>query len=112
MPECQHPKDVQSTDLATGDLFCGDCGDVVEAYDHQPRRLSGDDAATVIAAHLRNSGAIKVGSVTIYGITPMRDDVFDVTARVVSKDGARYESFVLTRDRIDPSRRLSVELKK
>lgn len=24
--QCQHPKAVESTDQATGNLFCGDCG--------------------------------------------------------------------------------------
>lgn len=90
--KCEHPSDVVSTDLATGDLFCGDCGDVTELYKHQHGRLSGDEAAKAIAASLNG-----IGSVTIYSVSHIGGDKFDVDTRVL-RPGSNYSHyFVITR---------------
>jgi hypothetical protein len=36
--ECQHNKANESTDRATGDLFCGDCGKVTIPWSQQTER--------------------------------------------------------------------------
>jgi hypothetical protein len=105
---CEHPKDVQNVDLATGELFCGDCSDVIEAYANQSERLAGDDAAAAIAAHLKREGTIKVGSVTVYGVTAIAAHSFDVTARVSSKEETGFKYYVVDRDPLDPAHRLQV----
>ncbi|ASR78109.1 hypothetical protein SEA_TIMINATOR_52 [Arthrobacter phage Timinator] len=87
---CEHALNVRSVDLATGDQFCGDCGDVTELYTHQPDRLAGDDAVEAIAELLRRQGH-KIGSVTAYGVQNVKPNAFWVNVRIVSdkeRDGA------------------------
>ncbi|QJD53382.1 hypothetical protein SEA_STEVIEBAY_52 [Arthrobacter phage StevieBAY] len=80
---CAHTPDVRSTDLATGDEFCGDCGDVVVAYTHQPNKLAGDDAVEAVAELLRREGH-KIGAVTCYGVQNIKPNAFWVNVRIVS----------------------------
>lgn len=92
MDKCEHPADVRSTDLASGDLFCGDCGDVIEIYRRQRGRLAGDEAATAIAGSLEG-----IGSVTVYGVTHIGDDRFDVGVRVLRPGSNDFRYFVVAR---------------
>ncbi|KUR65827.1 hypothetical protein [[Arthrobacter] sp. ATCC 21022] len=95
--DCTHTPDVRSVDLATGELFCGDCGDVIEPYNNQPDRLAGDDAVEAIAALLRKQGH-KIGSVVCYGVQNTRPNKFWVSARVVSdkeRNGAHKQYSIL-----------------
>ncbi|ALY09706.1 hypothetical protein MARTHA_53 [Arthrobacter phage Martha] len=97
MNNCTHPKDQHSFDLGTGEKFCVDCGDLIEAYDNQPDRLAGDDAVEAIAELLRKQGH-KIGSVTCYGVQSVRKNKFWVNARVVSdkeRDGKHMQFSVL-----------------
>lgn len=90
--ECTHPAEVISTDLATGELFCGDCGAVTGPYKRQLGRLSGNEAATAIAGHLDG-----IGSVTVYGVTHVGGDRFDVGARVLRPGSNDFHYFVVAR---------------
>lgn len=95
MTVCQHPIEVQSTDLATGDLFCGDCGNLVQAYKNQPTRLAGDDAAKVIGRSLSGTG--RGGYVVVNGIQNIGPHKFWVTVRIMDGDTASWETFTVVR---------------
>ncbi|UGL61942.1 hypothetical protein SEA_EASTWEST_59 [Arthrobacter phage EastWest] len=101
MAKCAHPIETRSDDLATGDVFCGDCGDVMEAYANQPRRLAGDDAAEAIAKELAKDEINIAGSVTVYSVTPLGADEFDVNVRIMLTSGeerVKWRSFIVKRD--------------
>lgn len=89
---CGHPPEVISTDLATGDLFCGDCGAVTNTYTGQQGRLSGDEAATAIAGSLEG-----IGSVTVYSVWHAGGDTFEVGTRVITPGANDWHYFVVTR---------------
>ncbi|ALY10511.1 hypothetical protein SEA_GREKAYCON_53 [Arthrobacter phage Grekaycon] len=99
MSQCQHIKENHSVDTASGELFCGDCGDVLEAYDNQPNRLAGDDVAEPIANHVRQRPGIKSGSVTVRGVQNIRPHKFTVTTFIQQTNGdSSWETFSVIRD--------------
>jgi hypothetical protein len=95
MSQCQHPVEVRSNDLATGNIFCGDCGDTVVEYNNQPRQLSGDDAAVVIGNKLAEE-KLK-GSVVVHAIQPTRPHEFVVSARLNTPEGISFRDFTVVR---------------
>lgn len=78
--DCQHMSSNRARDLATGDEFCGDCGDLIKRYAHERGVLAGDEAAAAIAKHAGRP-------VNVFSTFHLGEDEFEVHTMTMAGSG-------------------------
>lgn len=78
---CEHRPANESTDLETGDDFCGDCGMVTDPYfPGKARRFPGREALDLIRPKLKEEFPDENGEVRLFYVDAVSADEFNALA--------------------------------